>query len=99
MIMATIFRKKNLKGRLTNMSQDHSLNPEVMPNEPETATLEGKNKFMGVWVFLGGETVLVASLFGTYLALKNPTNDGPAADGLIGVGLVFLVTRILLTSS
>src|SRR5699024_259865 len=99
MIMATIFRKKNLKGRLTNMSQDHSLNPEVMPNEPEKATLEGKNKDMGLWFLLWGETVLFDGLFGTYLALRNSTNGGPTSEELFGLGLVFLMTILLLTSS
>src|SRR5699024_10381991 len=94
-----IFRKKNLKGRLTNMSQDHSLNPEVMPNEPEKATLEGKNKIMGLWIFLGGETVLFASLFGTYLALKDSTNGVTAPEESFGLALVFIMTILLLTSS
>src|SRR5699024_11514203 len=97
MIMDTIFQKKNLKGRLTNMSHDHSLNPETMPQKPERATLEGKNKFMGLWFFLGGETVLFASLFGTYLALRNSTADGPTSEELFGLGLVFLMTILLLT--
>jgi len=81
------------------MSHEDTLNPEVMPNEPEKATLEGKNKFIGLWFFLGGETVLFASLFGTYLALKNSTNNGPDTQELYGLGLVFLMTMILLTSS
>lgn len=81
------------------MSQDHSLNPEVMPDEPEKATLEGKNKFLGFWFFLGGETVLFASLFGTYLALKGSNNGGPTADELFGLELVFIMTMLLLTSS
>ena len=81
------------------MSHDHSLNPKIMPNNPERATLEGKNKFMGFWFFLGGETVLFASLFGVYLALKNSTAGGPASEDLFGLGLVFLMTVLLLTSS
>ena len=81
------------------MSQDHSLNPETMPHEPEKATLEGKNKFMGLWFFLGGETVLFASLFGTYLALRNSADKGPTSEELFGLGLVFLMTILLLTSS
>lgn len=81
------------------MSQDHSLNPETMPHEPEKATLEGRNKFVGFWFFLGGETVLFASLFGTYIALKNSTAGGPSSQDLFGLGLVFLMTMILLTSS
>ncbi|WP_430786166.1 cytochrome c oxidase subunit 3 [Virgibacillus flavescens] len=81
------------------MSQDHSLNPETMPNDPEKATLEGKNKFLGFWFFLGGETVLFASLFGTYLALRNATAGGPSSNELFGLELVFIMTLLLLTSS
>ncbi|MEC5422816.1 cytochrome (ubi)quinol oxidase subunit III [Virgibacillus sp. C22-A2] len=81
------------------MSHDHSLNPATMPEEPEKATLEGKNKFLGLWFFLGGETVLFASLFGTYLALKNSTAGGPSTTDLFGLELVFLMTMLLLTSS
>ncbi|MBY7143753.1 cytochrome (ubi)quinol oxidase subunit III [Virgibacillus sp. NKC19-3] len=81
------------------MSHDHSLNPETMPQEPEKATLEGRNKFLGLWFFLGGETVLFASLFGTYLALNNSTADGPSSHDIFGLELVFLMTVMLLTSS
>ncbi|SDQ63750.1 cytochrome c oxidase subunit 3 [Virgibacillus subterraneus] len=81
------------------MSHDHSLNPETMPHEPEKATLEGKNKFLGFWFFLGGETVLFACLFGTYLALRNSTAGGPTTNDLFGLELVFIMTILLLTSS
>lgn len=81
------------------MSHDHSLNPETMPHEPEKATLEGRNKFTGFWFFLGGETVLFACLFGTYLALRNSTADGPTSNELFGLELVFVMTILLLTSS
>ncbi|MCP8616641.1 cytochrome (ubi)quinol oxidase subunit III [Salirhabdus salicampi] len=72
-----------------------------LPQEPEKATLEGKNKFLGFWFFLGGETVLFATLFGTYLALKNSfgNQDGYTTQELFGLGLVFLMTVILLSSS
>ena len=49
------------------------------PAAPEKATFEGKNKFLGFWFFLGGETVLFASLFATYLALKDKVPNGDAA--------------------
>jgi len=81
------------------MSHDHSLNPETMPQDPSKATMEGKHKFLGLWFFLGGETVLFASLFGTYLALKNSTAGGPSSQDLFGLELVFLMTVLLLTSS
>lgn len=81
------------------MSVDHSIDPETMPAEPEKATTEGQNKFMGLWVFLGGETVLFASLFGTFVSLRNSTADGPSGEEIFGLGLVFVMTMLLLTSS
>lgn len=81
------------------MNHDHTLNPETMPQEPEKATLEGKNKFLGLWFFLGGETVLFASLFGTFVALRNSTAGGPTSQEMFGLGLVFIMTVLLLTSS
>jgi len=81
------------------MSHDHSIDPKNMPKDPSKATTEGKHKFMGLWIFLGGETVLFACLFGTYLALKDSNAGGPTTQELYGLGLVFLMTVLLLTSS
>ncbi|MBB5172210.1 cytochrome (ubi)quinol oxidase subunit III [Texcoconibacillus texcoconensis] len=72
---------------------------EMIPDHPEKVTLEGKNKFLGFWFFLGGETVLFASLIGTYLGLRGGTADGPGATDLFHLPLVFVMTMILLTSS
>lgn len=41
------------------MHADEKFTPKTWPASPEKATLEGKNKFMGFWFFLGGETVLL----------------------------------------
>ncbi|HDR3887773.1 TPA: cytochrome c oxidase subunit III [Bacillus cereus] len=81
------------------MHVDEKLTNETFPAEPEKATLEEKNKFVGFWLFLGGETVLFASLFGTYLALKNSTNGGPTSQEMFQMPLVFIMTMLLLTSS
>ncbi|MDX9638677.1 cytochrome c oxidase subunit III [Bacillus sp. PBL-C9] len=81
------------------MHVDEKLTNETFPAEPEKATLEGKNKFVGFWLFLGGETVLFASLFGTYLALKNSTNGEPTSQEMFQMPLVFIMTMLLLTSS
>ncbi|MGR5914776.1 cytochrome c oxidase subunit III [Bacillus pacificus] len=81
------------------MHVDEKLTNETFPAEPEKATLEGKNKFVGFWLFLGGETVLFASLFSTYLALKNSTNGGPTSQEMFQMPLVFIMTMLLLTSS
>ncbi|WP_088005799.1 cytochrome (ubi)quinol oxidase subunit III [Indiicoccus explosivorum] len=74
---------------------------QTWPDHPETATLEGKNKFVGFWLFLGGETVLFATLFATYLALKDkgPSGMEITASQLFELPLVFIMTMLLLTSS
>ncbi|MCX8002864.1 MAG: cytochrome c oxidase subunit III [Anoxybacillus mongoliensis] len=81
------------------MHVEEKLTAETFPAEPEKATLEGKNKFLGFWFFLGGETVLFASLFATYLALKDSVAGGPSAKELFQMPIVFLATMLLLTSS
>ncbi|GAC91255.1 cytochrome c oxidase subunit III [Anoxybacillus flavithermus NBRC 109594] len=78
---------------------EEKLTPETFPAEPEKATLEGKNKFLGFWFFLGGETVLFASLFATFLALRDSVANGPTAEELFKMPIVFLATMLLLTSS
>lgn len=79
------------------MSQAHVSNEQ--PHHPETATLEGKNKVLGFWLFLGGETVLFGTLFATFLTLRHQVLSGPEADELFSIPLVALATFILLTSS
>ncbi|OZM58456.1 cytochrome (ubi)quinol oxidase subunit III [Lottiidibacillus patelloidae] len=80
------------------MSHD-AVNNNTLPANPEKATLEGKNKFLGFWFFLGGECVLFASLFGTYLTLRKGYADGPTPAELFDLELVFAATMILLVSS
>ncbi|MBA4549810.1 cytochrome (ubi)quinol oxidase subunit III [Thermoactinomyces intermedius] len=69
------------------------------PQHLETATLEGKNKVLGFWLFLGAETVLFACLFGSYLALRSQNMGGPDSNELFDLELVAVTTAILLTSS
>jgi heme/copper-type cytochrome/quinol oxidase subunit 3 len=70
-----------------------------LPPEPEKATLDGRNKILGFWMFLAGETVLFGSLFATFLALKDSVMGGPTGQELFSLPLVALATFILLTSS
>lgn len=72
---------------------------EPFPHEPEKATLEGRNKVLAFWLFLGGEAVLFGTLFATFLALRNQINDGPSANELFHLPLVAAATFILLLSS
>jgi cytochrome c oxidase subunit 3 len=81
------------------MHVEEKLTAETFPASPEKATLEGKNKFLGFWFFLGGETVLFASLFATFLALRDKTAGGPGSEELFKMPLVFVATMLLLTSS
>src|SRR5699024_7141439 len=83
------------------MHVEEKFTPKTWPESPERATLEGKNKFLGFWFFLGGETVLFASLFATYLALKDkvPSGDHLLAKDLFDLPLAFAMTMALLTSS
>lgn len=81
------------------MEHAHEHSNQTLPPEPEKATLEGKNKFLGFWLFLGGETVLFASLFATYLGLQGQNLTGPGPQELFDLKIVFIATMILLTSS
>jgi cytochrome c oxidase subunit 3 len=70
-----------------------------LPHEPEKATLEGRNKILGFWIFLGAETALFGTLFSAYLALRHNVMDGPPPSELFQLPTVFAATMILLTSS
>ncbi|PTX60722.1 cytochrome c oxidase subunit 3 [Melghirimyces profundicolus] len=70
-----------------------------LPAEPERATLEGKNKILGFWLFIAAETTLFATEFGTYLALKGSSLNGPTPYELFQMPVVAASTLVLLTSS
>lgn len=83
------------------MDINQKFTPQTWPKHPEQATLEGKNKLVGLWIFLASDTVLFASVFATYIALKD---SGPAgmtffAKDLYELPLAFIMTMLLLTSS
>jgi len=80
------------------MSAHHEVGG-ALPPHAETATLEGKNKVLGFWLFLGGECVLFGTLFATFIALRNQVPDGPTGQEIFQLGMVGLATIILLTSS
>jgi cytochrome c oxidase subunit 3 len=71
----------------------------ALPPEPERATLEGRNKILGFWLFLGGECVLFGTLFAVYITLRNSTLGGPSGAELFDLVLVAWATFLLLTSS
>ena len=59
---------------------------------------DGKTVF-GFWVYLMTDCVLFASLFATFLVLRNSTAGGPAGNELFSLPFVLTETVILLTSS
>lgn len=82
------------------MSTPHAQHTaETLPHEPEKATLEGRNKVLGFWLFLGGEAVLFGTLFATFLTLRNQIADGPSASELFSLPITAAATFILLVSS
>nr|CAA38078.1 cytochrome-c oxidase subunit III [Bacillus subtilis] len=81
------------------MQVQEKFTAETFPASPEKVTLEGKNNFLGFWLFLGGETVLFASLFATFLAASNSNAGDPPTTEMFDVTLVFIATMLLLTSS
>lgn len=70
-----------------------------LPAEPEKATLEGKNKIVGFWLFLAAESTLFATEMGAYVALKGSHLNGPPSQELFQLPMVALSTLILLVSS
>jgi heme/copper-type cytochrome/quinol oxidase subunit 3 len=77
----------------------HDHQAGVLPAHPESATLEGKNKLLGFWLFLGGETVLFGTFFATFLALRNQVMGGKTGAELFHLSIVATATVLLLTSS
>lgn len=72
---------------------------DTIPHELEKATLEGRNKVLIFWLFLGGESVLFGTLFATFLTLRNQVADGPSANELFNLPMTAAATFILLVSS
>jgi cytochrome o ubiquinol oxidase subunit 3 len=54
---------------------------------------------LGFWIYLMTDCVLFATLFATFVVLRNNTNNGPAGQDLFSLPFVLAETVILLTSS
>lgn len=64
-------------------------------------TLDKNNEktIFGFWIYIMTDCVLFASLFATFMVLRNSTNGGPGGDELFSLPFVLTETLILLTSS
>jgi cytochrome o ubiquinol oxidase subunit 3 len=56
-------------------------------------------KSLGFWIYLMTDCVLFASLFATYIVLRDATNGGPGGQELFEMPFVLIETMILLLSS
>ncbi len=54
---------------------------------------------LGFWSYIMTDCMLFASLFATYMILRNSTSGGPAGSDLFSLWFVLIETVLLLTSS
>lgn len=71
----------------------------MLPANPEKATLEGRNKILGLWFFIASDVVLFSTFIGAHLGLRGSTQGAPGPEELFHLPYVALMTFILLTSS
>lgn len=67
---------------------------EIAAEEEQTQT-----KYLGFWVYLMTDCILFASLFATFIVLRENTYGGPGGGELFDLPFVLAETLILLTSS
>lgn len=58
-----------------------------------------ETKALGFWIYLMTDCILFASLFATYIVVRNNTSGGPAGRDLFDMPMVLAETIFLLTSS
>lgn len=69
-------------------------------NQENVKQFDAEDKtIFGFWVYLMTDLVLFASLFATYMVLRERTLGEPGAGELLSLPLVLVMTLILLTSS
>src|SRR5262249_46322461 len=73
--------------------------PAFGEEETAGASAEGvDNRKLGVWAFIGSESVFFASLISTYLIYKGRNVSGPVAETMLEIPLTSFSTFVLLTS-
>lgn len=70
-----------------------------MTEDTLTQSNAADKTIFGFWVYLMTDCILFASLFATFLVLRNNTFGGPAGKDLFSLPYVLAETLILLTSS
>jgi len=57
------------------------------------------NRKVGIWTFIGSESIFFASLIATYMVYKGRDLSGPTADTILNIPLTSTTTFVLLMSS
>jgi cytochrome o ubiquinol oxidase subunit III len=65
----------------------------------ESGDVNDDKSVFGFWVYLMTDCVLFASLFATFVVLRNATYGGPSGEDIFSLPFVLSETLILLTSS
>jgi cytochrome c oxidase subunit 1 len=74
--------------------------PAFGEEETAGAAAEGvDNRKLGIWAFIGSESIFFASLISTYLIYKGRNVAGPVAEQILEVPLTSFSTFVLLMSS
>lgn len=72
---------------------------EQMSKHAEELNEQKATKTLGFWIYLMTDCVLFASLFATFIVLRNSTYGGPSGSDIFDMPFVLAETLILLTSS
>jgi cytochrome c oxidase subunit 3/cytochrome o ubiquinol oxidase subunit 3 len=80
--------------------EKHSISPEARAKHPPTS-LGLNSRKLGMWTFIGSESIFFAALITTYLVMQraNAAQGGPEPQDFLGIGLTTILASILLASS
>ncbi len=80
--------------------QKHSISPDHTGHHPPTS-LGLNSRKLGMWAFIGSESIFFAALMTVYLVMKpvNLERGGPNPHELLGLALTTILATILLASS
>lgn len=67
--------------------------------ERAAETEQTQTKYLGFWIYLMTDCILFASVFATYIVLRENTYGGPGGGELFDMPFVLIQTLLLLTSS
>jgi cytochrome c oxidase subunit 1 len=81
------------------MGFEHPTYAEPEHEQPSATAEKLDNRRVGIWVFLGSESIFFAALISTYLIYKGKDLTGPSAYNTLEIPLTTFTTFILLMSS